>query len=101
MLDLEWIKAKVANEEYYYSRHGDQERQHDNLSLVDVEQALLRSRILEEYPDTGRGASCLLLGFSDAGIPIHVVCGKRGESLVIITVYIPTPPKFVTPFERG
>ncbi|MGH8584286.1 MAG: DUF4258 domain-containing protein [Gammaproteobacteria bacterium] len=98
---VEWIKGKIAAEEYYYSLHGDQERQNDNLSLLDVEEALLSGRILEHYPDTGRGASCLVVGFSNSGKPIHIVCGRRAEDMVIITVYIPTPPRFINPYERG
>lgn len=49
----------------------------------------------------GRGESCLLVGFTDAGKPVHVVCGRLGIALVIVTVYIPTPPKFKNPYERG
>lgn len=101
MLEIDWIQKSVHNENYRYSRHGDQERQNDNLMLAEVSQALLNGRILEQYPDTGRGISCLVAGFTDSGIPIHIVCGCMGETLVIITVYIPTPPKFKNPFERG
>lgn len=53
------------------------------------------------YPDTGRRESCLLAGFADNGKPVHIVCGSQGEWMVVVTVYIPTPPKFLTPFERG
>jgi len=71
------------------------------LSLNDVEQALLSGRILEQYADAGRGESCLVVGFSDTGKPVHVVCGRMDDWMVIITVYIPAPPKFVTPFQRS
>jgi hypothetical protein len=27
MLNIEWIKQKICNNEYYYTKHGDQERQ--------------------------------------------------------------------------
>lgn len=101
MIDLDWMKQAVRNETHRYSRHGDQERQNDNLTLAQVAQALLNGRILEQYADDSRGASCLVAGFTDNGIPIHVVCGCMGKTLVIITVYIPTPPKFKNPFERG
>ncbi|TAN68808.1 MAG: DUF4258 domain-containing protein [Methylobacter sp.] len=101
MIAIDWIKQSVRDETYRYSRHGDQERQNDNLTLAQVAQALLNGRILEHYKDTGRGVSCLLAGFTDNGIPIHIVCGCMGKTLVIITVYIPTPPKFKNPFERG
>jgi hypothetical protein len=40
-------------------------------------------------------------GFTDTGKPIHMVCGARGDWLVVITVYIPRPPRFKTPYQRG
>jgi hypothetical protein len=99
--NIEWIKTKVKENNYYFSRHGDKERQNENLTIKEIEEALLSGKIIEFYEDTGRGDSCLIAGFTDAGKPVHVVCGKRGEQLVIITVYIPLPPKFKSPFERG
>jgi len=101
MFRVEWIQERVNKNEYYYSSHADQERQNDNLTIAEVEEAILSGRILEQYKDTGRGKSCLVAGFTDIGKPIHVVCGQRGERLVFITVYIPQPPKFKTPYERG
>jgi hypothetical protein len=100
-MELQWIIGSVAAQQYRYSRHGDNERQNDGLSLLEVEEALLSGRILEQYPDTGRGESCLVVGFSDGGKPIHIVCGRMGEGMVVVTVYVPTPPKFKSPFERG
>ena len=101
MINENWIKQCAGSNQYRYSRHADRERQNDTLTLDEVEQALSCGRIIEQYPDTGRGESCLLAGFTDAGKPIHVVCGAMGDWLVIITVYIPTPPKFKNPYERG
>jgi len=69
--------------------------------LVEVEQGPLSGRVLERYPDTGRGVSCLVAGFSNGGKPVHVVCGRMGVWMVVVTVYIPKPPKSKTPFERG
>lgn len=100
-MDLDWLRQCVTAQRYRYSRHGDRERQNDGLSLLEVEQALLTGRILEDYPDTGRGESCLVAGFTDGGTPIHVVCGRMADWMVVITVYVPTPPRFKTPFERG
>jgi hypothetical protein len=101
MIEIEWIKQAVRDNTYRYSKHGDQERQNDNLTLTEVAQALTNGRILEQYADTGRGVSCLVAGFTDNGIPIHIVGRCMGKTLVIITVYIPMPPKYTNPFERG
>ena len=100
-LDIGWIKDRIRQNEYYFSRHGDQERQNDDLTIAEVEQAILSGRILEDYKDTGRGASCLVVGFTDGSKPIHVICGMLDVWLSIVTVYIPMPPKFKTPYERG
>ncbi|GJQ24383.1 hypothetical protein BIY37_00730 [Candidatus Brocadia sapporoensis] len=102
MFDIKWIQDKVRKEAYYFSRHGDKERQNDNLTILEVEEAILNGMILEQYLDTGRGESCLVVGFTNFGKPIHVVCGKTNdEELTIITVYIPSPPKFKNLYERG
>jgi hypothetical protein len=101
MFDIEWIKTKVINREEYFSAHGEQERQNDNLTIVEVRESLLNGIILDQYPDTGRGESCLVVGFTMGGKPLHIVCGERKEKLVVITVYIPSPPKFKNPYERG
>jgi hypothetical protein len=100
MFDMAWIAQKVRENDYYFSKHAEHERQNDNLFIEEVEQALLSGRILEQYLDTGRGESCLVVGFTDMGKPVHIVCGSREDVLAIITVYIPTPPKFITPYER-
>jgi hypothetical protein len=52
-------------------------------------------------PDTGRGESCLVVGFTNRGKPVHIVCAGMGDYLVIVTLYIPMPPKFKNPYERG
>ena len=101
MMDLEGLQQCVRECAYLYSRHGDRERCDDGLALAEVEQAVLSGRILEQYADTGRGESCLVAGFTHEGKPVHVVCGRWSNRVVIITVYVPTPPKFKTPFERG
>jgi hypothetical protein len=66
MIDIDWIQKRIRNNEYYFSKHGDQERQNDNLSIAEVEETILTGRVLEQYADTGRGESCLVAGFSTA-----------------------------------
>lgn len=76
-------------------------RQNDGLSIEQVEYAILHGRVLERYADTGRGESCLVVGYTPEHQPVHVVAGMRGELAVIVTTYIPRPPKFVNPYERA
>ncbi|HAO22222.1 MAG TPA: hypothetical protein DCQ37_18205 [Desulfobacteraceae bacterium] len=101
MFDIAWIKNKIEKAEEYFSKHAEQERQNDNLMISEVREALINGIILEQYEDTGRGESCLIAGFTNIGKPIHIVCGERNDKLIIITVYIPLPPKFKNPYQRG
>ncbi len=100
-MKIEIIKQKVKEDDYFFSKHGDDEKKNDNLSILEIEETIANGAILENYDNDLRGSSCLIVGFTNNGKPIHVVCGTRDNILVIITVYIPTPPKFITPYERG
>lgn len=57
---------------------------------------------MERYPDDPRGESCLLLGYTPEDIPIHVVCDKRASGhLILVTIYVPTMPKWKDPSTRN
>jgi hypothetical protein len=94
------IKRKVRQGDYVYTLHAEIERKVDDLTFGQIERALMKGKVLERYPDSGRGESCLVLGFADE-IPVHIVCGWRGNKIAIITVYVPKPPKFIDPWTRS
>jgi hypothetical protein len=106
-MDLQEIQRLVGHGNYELSIHAQQERLEENLDITEIEAALVgNAEILEEYPNDPRGESCLALGFFGAR-PIHVVLGwaKRkqdgSKKLRIITVYIPSLPKWTDPRTRG
>lgn len=95
-IELAWIRDQAQAEEYEFSEHAERERQADRISIADVKCALVNAEILEDYPDDPRGPSCLILGYGAIGYPIHVVCGRSPKgTLRLITVYIPTLPKWL------
>ena len=100
-MTIDWVVSKVKKNDYLFSKHADDERLDDNLMISEIEEALVNGTILESYPNDKRGSSCLVVGFTKFGKPIHIVCGKSVDVLVIITVYIPTPPKFINPYQRS
>jgi len=98
----DFIKNAIAKQNYEISLHADDERIADGLTISQVEFALSACEVLEQYADDPRGESCLSAGFTDEGIPVHVVCGKNpGGQLILITVYIPSMPKWRSPFVRN
>ena len=106
-MDLKEIQQHVRQGEYEFSFHAQQERLEENLDVTEIEAALVgNAEILEEYPKDPRGESCLTLGFAGAR-PIHLVLGwarrqqDGSKRLRVITVYIPSLPKWVNPRTRG
>ncbi len=67
------------------------EREIDRIYTWELEDALKGCKVIEDYPDDPRGASCLVLGFSGSK-PIHAVCTTKTdpEELLLITVYDPS-----------
>ena len=95
-MDIDWIKKKISEGDYEFSAHAEEERQADKLMIHEIEKVLLKGEILEDYPDDPRGESCLVLGYGEIGVPIHIVCGKtKLETLRVVTVYIPATPRWI------
>lgn len=88
---MTFIIEKVKNDEYDLSSHAHRERQEELITTAEIEQALLAGDIIERYPKDERGESCLIAAKVE-NKPLHVVCGKRDNRLLIITVYRPKPP---------
>lgn len=99
-MELRDIQEKVKNGRFRLSLHAELEAEADDLDIAQIVEAILNGGILEQYDDTGRGHSCLIVGFADE-IPIHTVCGMRDDNVIIVTVYEPGPPKFLDPWTRG
>jgi hypothetical protein len=99
-MEFEDIQNALRSKRFMLSLHAEIEAEVENLAIAQITKALISGEILEEYPDTSRGESCLILGFIGEK-PLHIVCGWRSNKLIIITVYIPRPPKFKNPRTRG
>lgn len=46
------------------------------------------AEVIEDYPDDQRGSSCLVLGVTAKGRPLHVQCSYPPD-VVVITAYEP------------
>jgi hypothetical protein len=53
--------------------------------------------IIEDALDDPRGESCLILGWFEADLPIHVCVGTSDGQPEVITAYGPSSIKFVAP----
>ena len=82
------------------TQHAQQEMAEEAFAYDEVVHALRGGEIIENYPEHRRGACCLLSGMTPLGRPVHVVCTTTKAVLILITIYEPKPPKWVTPTQR-
>jgi hypothetical protein len=94
------IRGQAASDNLRVTLHAHREMVDENISLDEVLEAFANGMILEDYPEHQRGACCLLYGRTGANRPLHIVCTTSRPTLIIITVYEPLPPKWVTPTQR-
>jgi uncharacterized DUF497 family protein len=81
--------------------HTHQEMVEEGVSLEEVREVLLDAAVVENYREHKRGPRCLVCRETTRGRHLHVLCTTSLEVVVVITVYEPKPPKWVTPFKRG
>ena len=92
------IQQRIRDRLYRLTAHAEREREADRITIREIEEALLseRCQVVENYPEDPRGASCLVLGFTLLGLPMHAVCGiALPHMLIIITVYRPDPEQWI------
>ena len=97
---LEKIRTQAELEDVRITQHAQQEMAEENISLDEVLEAIAMGKILENYPEHRRGACCLLNGVTKKHRPLHIVCTTARPVIIIITVYVPKPPKWTTPTQR-
>ena len=89
-LTIDLIRKLCIDKKLRWTNHIFIRLTQRNISMADVEYALLTGEIIEEYPSDYPYPSCLVLGVNIQGSYIHVVCGSNGEELWLITAYYPS-----------
>jgi len=94
---LEEIQAKILRREYEFSKHAVDQSIIRDISIVEVEEAISgRIEVVEDYPDDKYGPSCLILGFTKAGRPLHLQCSYPSRPVMkVVTLYEPDPEVWI------
>jgi len=94
---LEEIGNKILQRQYEFSKHALDQSIIRDISVAEAEEAITgRSEVIEDYPDDKYGPSCLILGFTKDGRPLHLQCSYTSRPLIkIITLYEPDPDLWV------
>jgi Domain of unknown function (DUF4258) len=97
-LERLWSQAKAGD--VRVTQHAQQEMVEEDVTFDEVLQAIGTAQILENYPEHRRGSCCLLNGITENQRPLHIVCTTAQPVLIIITIYEPKLPKWVSPTQR-
>lgn len=95
-MDFKEIQNFIKRRNYIISEHADTERIYDQLTVEDIETAVLAGKVIKERVDDARGESRLVAGKSKDGRLLHVVIGLRFGRPVIVTVYAPSEELWIS-----
>ena len=92
MVAIHEIRDKIAKGQFEFARHAVDQSILRRINVQQIREAIEDGKVIEDYPEDKYGPSCLILGFTGAGKPVHVHCSHPSRSLIkIITVYEPDP----------
>jgi Domain of unknown function (DUF4258) len=87
---IEKIREKISAGQFEFSRHAVDQSILRHVTLEDIREAIADGEIIEDYPNDKYGPSCLILGYTQTGRPLHLQCSYPSRPLVkIITLYEP------------
>jgi hypothetical protein len=66
------IKAKFTRREVEFSKHALDQSIVRHITTEELFEAMKEAEIIEDYPDDKYELSCLLLGFTASGRPLHI-----------------------------
>ncbi len=90
------IRAKVASDQFEFSKHAVDQSIQRGIDVREVREAIAAGSVIEDSPGDKYGPSCLVLGFTATGRPLHVQCSHPTRPLVkIITLYEPDPDQWI------
>lgn len=89
------ISRRVGDGRFEFSEHATDQTILRGITVQEVREALRQPELIEYYPHDKYGPSCLMLGFTTEGRPLHIQCSHPSRSLVkIITLYEPHPARW-------
>ena len=93
-MELDEIRAEITTGKYRFSDHAVKRMIRRSIDRMEVEEAVLRGEIIEEYLDDKYSPSCLIFGVSRAGRHLHVQL-SLAPAVIVITVYEPDASEWI------
>ncbi len=96
MAIIDEIRAKIQKGQLEFSKHALDQSIIRRVSVQELTEACENGEMIEDYPEDKYGPSCLILGTTVPGRPLHIQCSYPSRPLIkIVTVYEPDPARWI------
>lgn len=93
---IQAIRDKIALGDFEFSQHAVDQSILRRISIQELREAIAVGEVIEDYPNDRYGPSCLILGFTGVGRPLHIQCSYPARPLIkVVTLYEPDPAHWV------
>ena len=96
MRTIQEVRLDLGSGNYDLSRHAFVRIGERNISELEIRQAGSVAEVIEDYPDDKYAPSCLLLGFTGSGRPLHIQVALADTPMLrVVTIYEPNPDEWI------
>lgn len=93
-LTIEMLQELYKLDAVFLTQHVIERCKQRDIRPRQIRAAVMNGNIIEEYPDDFPLSSCLILGYPDIDIPLHVVMASDGRQAKVVTAYYPDKDKW-------
>lgn len=96
-MDISDLIEAIQSGRVRITDHADEEADSDRLGSEEVYFSVIHGEIIESYPTDRPYPSCLVLGRTFSGDPVHTVWAYNEHTgwAALITVYRPDPQRWI------
>ena len=99
-MDIAEIRELCAAQQIEWTQHIAKRLLLRGITAAEISTSIMNSEIIEDYPDDTPFPSCLLLGKTENGKSLHIVCAVGDGKLWMITVYEPRLSEWTHDFKK-
>ena len=93
---IDEIREKIEAGQFEFSKHAVDQSIIRRMSVKETQELFSNAEVIEDYPEDKYGPSCLILGKTREGRPLHIQCSYPSRPLIkIITLYEPDPDLWI------
>ena len=99
-ISINELHTLCSSGKFKWTAHIAIRLQERGINPSDVKNCIITGEIIEQYPDDHPYPSCLVLGFSTVGKPLHAVIGVGEGYLWLISSYFPDTDRWEPCFKK-